>query len=82
MNRNKIVILKYQEALYLIIKNTNGEKVFTYKDINVDWKILVALQKAGIIKKMGKKRINHQFVNTYYLSQDQRVRINEILGEK
>jgi hypothetical protein len=74
-----MVILKYKEALTLLLKNTNGEKTFTYLDVEINWRILLELQRAGIIKRMGKKRINHQHVNTYYLTQAQRSRLIEIL---
>lgn len=39
------------------------------------------LNDVGLIRKIGKKRVHHQFVNTYSLSLDQRLVLVQILGE-
>lgn len=79
MTLNNRVCVKYKDELLHVLTNTNGEKVFTYHDIELDNNILKTLQNSGFIARVGRKRINHQWVNTYMVTLTQRFKIKKML---
>lgn len=78
--KNNLMHLKYEKSLRKILENS-ADQIFTSSEINVNGILLKKLSEFGIITRVGKKKINRQYVNTYVVSTHQRKAIIKALGD-